>query len=97
MEPYTVDIVCGVRRRALKDKGVTFHPDVALQAMEDVKRRRQERVAAAAEVTLSAATVEAEPGRMGRGSPRSSFVLSQHMLTSSHTCQKMYAALATSL
>ena len=39
-------------RRALKDKGVTFHPDVALQAMEEVKRRRQERVAAAAEVHI---------------------------------------------
>jgi len=29
---------------------VTFHPDVALQAMEEVKRRRQDRVTAAAEV-----------------------------------------------
>ena len=28
---------------------MTFHPDVALQAMEDVKRRRQERVVSAAE------------------------------------------------
>jgi len=44
---------------------VTFHPDVALQAMEEVKRRRQERVTAAAEVQLIFTTTSCAHTRVG--------------------------------
>ena len=55
---------------------MTFHPDVALQAMDEVKRRRQHRVAAAAEVHLGFAVSCAHCGNVRvRDAPPAAFAL----------------------